>query len=1198
MLVKIRVLVGLLFGVLAASCVARPHDVSGRSANLGQNSSFIQNKGQWDTRVKFLAQSNNANLWVTRDGMVVDLHKFEPEKQAKTRFKQNHVASKGMLTGDVVRLTLKGASTPAFKGLIKQPGSYNYFIGKDRSKWVKNVARYSEAEAQKAYPGVSVRYYFEDGMPRYDFVCSPGSDPSKIAFDIQGATHLKLINGSDLRVITPLGNLDMKDLVAYQGQGASRCTVPCKIVLKGNRVGFVAGRYDRSKPLVIDPLIFCTYLGGSGNFGFSGEAVTALSVDSAGNPVVAGFTDSTDFPISAGAYQIQDIAQQGTAFVAKLNANGQTLMFGTFLGGSFMDLAETLALDSSDNPVVGGYTASADFPTTVGAYSTTHASQNETGFVSKLSADGQTLLFSTYLGGSNNEGVFALALDSSQDPVVAGYTTSTDFPTTAGAYQTTSPNGNGAGFIAKLDPTGQTLTFSTYLGGNIQDEIRGLALDSSGNPVAVGITYSTTFPVSVGAFQTINSSREGTGFVTKLSSDGSILLSGTYLGGNEFDGAFSLALDSTGNIVVGGSTGSTNFPVTPGSYQLKMNAAPGNSNGFVAKLSADETTLLFGTYLGGSGAPSDYGDLVLSVKLDSSGNAVLAGTTDSSDFPITSNAIQGQYNTPFFTGFLAMLSADGSTILYSSYLGGSDADTADSVALTTPGKVFIAGQAFSADFPVTPLAFQTTNYNASGTGFVAAASIAPATQAALSGFRLTSPSIAGGITEKAAVYLNALALSNGKTVSLSSNSALATLPTSVVVPAGTNAVNFPVVTGGVSANTSVTLTALSGGKTLAITLQLTPAPLAALTLNPGAVIGGATTQATVSLGGLAGSGGTAITLSSSDPNATVQPSVTVSSGSPNATFPITTAAVSTTVQATITASLNGVTKTYTLPVESAALVQLRLTAPTLLGGNGMNVAVYLNGPAGPGGSIVNISCNNSNVTVPASVVVPAGANAFAFPISSVAVSSNAVVTLSATKGPVTIQQTLTLTAATVSQVASAPSAVIGGIGAQVTVTLNGAAGPSGATVTLASSDSNVVVPASVPVLAGASFASFSVATGPVASTLVVNITATLNGASKSGTLIVETAGILVLRLGSFTLKGGTGMNVAVYLNGLAGAGGAKISIASNNPNVTVPATVTVPFGQTVVSFPISSSAVASNTSVTISATKGVVTLTQSLTLTP
>ena len=391
-------------------------------------------------------------------------------------------------------------------------------------------------------------------------------------------------------------------------------------------------------------LVYSTYLGGS-----AGAWGTGIAVDSSGNAYVTGKTTSTDFP-TANPFQATKKATPKTgftAFVAKLNSPGSALVYSTYLGGSGQDWSYGIAVDSSGNAYVTGDTESTDFPTAnplQAINKATRDTENATAFVAKLNSPGSALVYSTYLGGSGGDSGQGIAVDSSGNAYVTGYTFSTDFPTVNPLQA--SDHGDFDAFVAKLNAAGSALVYSTYLGGSSVDYGYGVAVDSSGNAYVTGRTYSTDFPTANPLQASYGG--DGDGFVAKLNAAGSALVYSTYLGGSRHDEGNGIAVDSAGNAYVTGWTYSTDFP-TANPFQATCGGCSSYADGFVAKLNAAGSALVYSTYLGGSSVEYGYG-----IAVDSSGNAYVTGQTSSTDFP-TVNPLQAS-NHGDFDAFVAKIS--------------------------------------------------------------------------------------------------------------------------------------------------------------------------------------------------------------------------------------------------------------------------------------------------------------------------------------------------------------------------------------------------------------------------------------------------------------------------------------------------------------------------------------------------------------
>jgi hypothetical protein len=457
-----------------------------------------------------------------------------------------------------------------------------------------------------------------------------------------------------------------------------------------SRVGFALGASDPGRPLVIDPVLsYSTYVGGGGEDRGSG-----IAVDANGNTYVTGYTSSSDFPTTPGAFQTtRGGPNAANAFVTKIAADGSTLLYSTYLGGSRGDYGNAIAVDGDGNAYVTGGTNSTDFPT-VNALQPVLAGFGNA-FVTKIAADGSALLYSTYLGGSGYNPGLGIAVDQAGCAYVTGYTDAADFPT-VNALQPTyggmpGNNQQSNAFVAKLAADGSALLYSTYLGGSGDDSGLGIAVDGDGNAYVTGSTSSTDFPTA-NAFQATKGGPSGyfNVFIAKVAADGSALLYSTYLGGSGGDHAASIAVDGEGNAYVTGYTSSSDFP-TANAFQPRLRGA---ANAFVTKVAADGSALLYSTYLGGYAADVGY-----SIAVDIDGNAYVTGSTNSRNFP-TVNALQPALGSPLAdNAFVTKVAADGSGLLYSTYLGGSWHDEGHGIAVDGSGNAYVTGYTYSHDFP-------------------------------------------------------------------------------------------------------------------------------------------------------------------------------------------------------------------------------------------------------------------------------------------------------------------------------------------------------------------------------------------------------------------------------------------------------------------------------------------------------------------
>jgi Beta-propeller repeat len=565
------------------------------------------------------------------------------------------------------------------------------------------------------YPGVSLTWNGRAaGGTEYEFQLDPGADPAQIELAFDGADYLATDAAGNLLVYTGAGVLQETKPAAYQEVDGVRVPVATAFRILGSTVAFQVGAYDRSRPLTIDPtvnlakLAYSTFLGGAGD-----DAGNSLAVDALGSTYVTGNTTSLNFPTTAGAWD-PSLAGEG-AFVTKLTPGGGNLVYSTFLDGGADDDGVAIAVDASGSALVTGSTTSTDFPTTAGAFDTT-ANGGMDGFVTKLTANGGQLLYSTYLGGDSIDAGFSVAVDSFGNAYVTGQTFSSNFPTTAGALATTS-NGGSEAFVGKINPGASgasSLAYSTYLGGSADDLASDVAVEAPNRVWLTGRTGSANFPTTAGAFDTtFNGINDAYATVLEtIVNFPSQLQYSTYLGGSASDDGLGVAVDGVGGGYVTGSTVSSNFPTTPGAYDTTYNV----SDAFLAQLrpAAGAGQLAYSTFLGGT-----LGDVGQQVAVDSSGNAWVTGRTNSSDFPTTADAFDPTPNGDF--DVLVSRINTGLTgsagLVYSTVLGSQADEQGNSIALDSSGDVYLAGATYGA-FPTTPQAFQPARGGGTTDGFV------------------------------------------------------------------------------------------------------------------------------------------------------------------------------------------------------------------------------------------------------------------------------------------------------------------------------------------------------------------------------------------------------------------------------------------------------------------------------------------------
>ncbi len=641
---------------------------------------FEANQGQAPASVRYLARTRKNLVLLTNKGATLVTGSESADEDS-----------------NVVELRFAGGSNnPTIEAEFPLRGRVNYLIGSSAEGWYTNIPTYGRVRYRDVYPGIDIVFRSGGQSLEYDFEIAPGGKVSDIRIGFEGATLLRLSNGS----LDVDGVLSQPAPRIFQLRGDVHVSVDGRYALRDDgTVGFEVAQFDASLPLIIDPVVeFSTFLGGQADDG--GLAVT---VGPDGSAYVTGTTRSTDFP-TVHPHQPDFSDGLTDAFVAKLTPDGSELEFATYLGGSRTDIANGIAIDSNGEILIAGATtSSADFPV-FRAMQSLYGGGLSDGFVTRLSADGAALDYSTFLGGSRADGVHGIATDSSGSAYVAGFTASRDFPV-INAVQSTFGGGLTDAFVAKVKPGGDELDYATYIGGSRADSASGVAVDAFGNALIAGNTVSYSDFPTVNAYQSTFGGGIADGFVLKLASDGSGPFFSTYFGGSKLDIVSAIATDADGNAYITGSTlSSAGFPLRNALQDLHGGA----SDAFAARLTS-LGGLDYSTYLGG--ARKDVGR---GIAVDRARNVLVTGHTESSSldgFPIL-NAVQ-----PELAGekdaFVLKLTSNGGELEYSTYLGGSLNDKGTGVAADSEGNAVVTGRTYSLiDFPMV----QALQHFASGYG--------------------------------------------------------------------------------------------------------------------------------------------------------------------------------------------------------------------------------------------------------------------------------------------------------------------------------------------------------------------------------------------------------------------------------------------------------------------------------------------------
>ncbi|WP_051314880.1 SBBP repeat-containing protein [Alteribacter aurantiacus] len=647
---------------------------------------FIENKGQKCDDILFYAYGADCSLEFVKNGVYLT---FYDHSSRGTKIYDRKKTTKGV----TLFFRFIGSNTEvAAKGHRKQSYITNYFKGSNPANWLRNVPSFSRVTYESVWPGIDVIFYEKAGKLKYDFVVHPGANVNDIRFKYEGADDLWLSEDGNINLKTPLGIFQDKKPFTYQSVKDKKQEIQTLFTMNEESIfGFAVHDYDPRTVLIIDPgLVYSTYVGGT-----LGDFANGNAVDDYGNTYVTGFTESSDYPTTPGAF---DVVYNGEfdCFVTKLDASGSALVYSTFLGGTGFDEGRDLTVDVYGNAHVVGFTDSQDFPTTPDAFETTLSDSSFDVFTVKLDASGSTLVYSTYVGGIGDD--FGIGIGNAVDAYgyayITGFTNSVDFPTTPGAFDQ-SLNGDFDGFVTKLDASGRTLVYSTYLGGTAEDFCKDIEIDKYGNAYVTGVTESADYPTTPGAFDQVYNG-EFDLLVTKLDASGKTLVYSTFIGGSGFDEGRSITLDAYENAYVTGRTFSADYPTTPGAFD------PVFTNSFdvlVTKLSATGESLVYSTYLGGTNEEDSF-----AIATDIYDQAYVTGFTASSDFPTTTDAFDTVFN-GVQDVFLTKMDTSGQTLVYSTYLGGSNVDQGRAIEVDAYGNAYAAGFTDSTDYPTTPGAF-------------------------------------------------------------------------------------------------------------------------------------------------------------------------------------------------------------------------------------------------------------------------------------------------------------------------------------------------------------------------------------------------------------------------------------------------------------------------------------------------------------
>jgi hypothetical protein len=754
---------------------------------------FVENKGQFDPKVKFQVSASRRALWLTQNGIVFDFQRcnstdavaLQADLQKSNNFghKSPYSITRSPVCGmerNVISQDFLGASKTVVEPRRVQPGERNYLTGNDPTKWQTRVRGFSEVLYHDVWQGVDIRLYGKGADLEQEFIVNAGADSKQVQVAYKGIEKLEVRKDGSLLIRAAGGEMRESRPRIYQEIRGQRVPIKGRFrLLSATSYTFDIPAHNEKYPLVIDPtLLYSTFLGGSaGNNIFTTgtrETATGIAVDQSGNAYVTGFTQSPDFPTTPGVFQTTSGGGQET-FVSKLNPAGSTLIYSTYLNASF---PTSIAVDAAGNAYIAGSNAHAGFPTTANAYNPTCDANGGSAFLTVLNSSGSAPIYSTCFASNAPNGgapvVSSVATDAQGHAYVSGLVgLGSTLPTTPNAYQPIYPGSLSSGFVMEFDTTlsgTASLLYSTYLGivgpfdgGHPGTTASAVAVDSFGKIYLTGFT-ADGFPVTPGAFQTVHAPCSPSGglcptstnaFIAKLDPTASgqeSLIYGTYFGGIGFTGTNAIAVDGSGNAYITGASQSA-LPTTPGSFQSTPPfgtpaAGSASSVGFITKLNAGGSQLVYSTYLVNPCIPgiACFGQnaTINGIALDGLGNAFVTGSAGVNGVPVTPDAFQStvaKASGDFAMAFVSKINATGADLVYSSLLGGQGDDAGAAIAVDQAGDAYVVGRTASLNFPVSVGALQPS-MNGTGDAFITKFPLGAAPKLAISS---VSPAVGGNV---------------------------------------------------------------------------------------------------------------------------------------------------------------------------------------------------------------------------------------------------------------------------------------------------------------------------------------------------------------------------------------------------------------------------------------------------------------------
>jgi len=673
---------------------------------------FVENVGQFANAARFQARAAGRTLWLAEDGLWVTA--FEPKDNRAQEPDQDllpplHTSTSRAAKGINVKISFPGANLhPRLEPFHRLDTRVSYFAGNDPARWHSDVPVWGGVRYVDLYPGVDLEITGPESRGTWRLVTRDSQlAVSDVRLQVEGVEGVGL-DGDRLCLRTAIGDLVLPLLAV---EGAAPAAPPA---ISGPEPGTfqVASPFSLAPPLPRfsaraqdnpDALLYATFLGGSDR-----DMGSDIAVDGDGAAYVTGYIHSSDFPTTTAAFDTTFNGGTSDTFVVKVNPSATGLAYASFLGGSDNEYGYGIAVDDAGAAYVTGKTDSSDFPTTPGALDTTYNSGYEDAFVVKVNPSGTELAYASFLGGSGSDSGSGIAVDGDGAAYVTGNTSSSGFPTTPGAFDTTF-NGTSDAFVVKVNPSATGLAYASFLGESDSDSGSDIAVDDTGAAYVTGWTYSPSFPTTPGAFDnTLNGTSDA--FVVKVNPSATGLAYASFLGGSNSERGHGIAVDGDGAAYVTGYTYSSDFPTTPGAFDTIYNGS--YDDAFVVKVNPSATGLAYASFLGGSSSERGEG-----IAVDGDGAVYVTGYTKSSDFPTTPGALDTTLN-GYGDTFVFKVNPSKTGLAYASFLGGYKIDSGGGIAVDDAGAAYVTGYTGSSDFPTTPGAFDTT-YNSYTDAFVA-----------------------------------------------------------------------------------------------------------------------------------------------------------------------------------------------------------------------------------------------------------------------------------------------------------------------------------------------------------------------------------------------------------------------------------------------------------------------------------------------